>query len=626
MLFLTVNFVNEIKQVTQYGHLPPRNVTMQPWHTVAVDLIGPWKMKIQGVDVEFRALTIVDNDTNLLKAVLIENTRAQHIADLFENTWLSRYPRPVKCIHDKGTEFTGSEFQQMLQRFHIRPSQITTKNPQGNSICERIHQTMLNQIRSLIRQNPPNDINQANHVIDILLANTVYALRTSLHSSLNASPGALAFQRDMILNIPFIADLNNIRNRRQEIVNRSNDRENANRLDYNYQVGDWILIRSDAHQVVQKLEERWFGPFQITQVHVNGNVTIRLRAALPSGCPLTEIPAESFLGFGGTATIHEKVTLQQVILPEFSRSLQIESFDAVVMDGRSNYDIILGRDFLQKIGLILDFKNLQIKWMNMEISMKPATYWNTLENVQIAFAEYTDEADEEPNDGYAAAILPSKYDDVSPDVIAAKQTHLDKEKQQDLKKVLHQFPTLFNGKLKQFKGEEVHLTLKKDAKPVQSRPYKVPFLHRQVFKNDFDRLVEQGVMKKAPRSEWVAPTFIIPKKDGHVCWVSDFRELNKNLIRKQYTLPRIHDIFERRNGYKYFTKLDITQYYTFKLDKASSMLCTIATPFGLYRYLCLPMGILESPDIAQEIMERLLANCDCEVYIDDIGIGLIARC
>ena len=90
---------------------------MQPWHTVAVDLIGPWKMKIQGVDVEFRALTIVDNDMNLLEAVRIENTRAQHIADLFENTWLSRYPRPVKCIHDKGTEFTGSEFQQMYKDF-----------------------------------------------------------------------------------------------------------------------------------------------------------------------------------------------------------------------------------------------------------------------------------------------------------------------------------------------------------------------------------------------------------------------------------------------------------------------------------------------------------------------------
>lgn len=42
------------------------------------------------------------------------------------------------------------------------------------------------------------------------------------------------------------------------------------------------------------------------------------RHALPSGCQVTQIPAKNFLGFGGTATIHEKVTLQEVILPEFS--------------------------------------------------------------------------------------------------------------------------------------------------------------------------------------------------------------------------------------------------------------------------------------------------------------------
>ena len=112
---------------------------------------------------------------------------------------------------------------------------------------------MLNQRRTLLRQNPPTDINHANHTIDALLTNTVYALQTLLHSSLNASPGALTFQRDMILNLPFIVDLNTIQNRRQEIVYRSNQRENANRLDYNHQVGDWILFQLDAHQVIQKL-------------------------------------------------------------------------------------------------------------------------------------------------------------------------------------------------------------------------------------------------------------------------------------------------------------------------------------------------------------------------------------
>jgi Reverse transcriptase (RNA-dependent DNA polymerase) len=62
------------------------------------------------------------------------------------------------------------------------------------------------------------------------------------------------------------------------------------------------------------------------------------------------------------------------------------------------------------------------------------------------------------------------------------------------------------------------------------------------------------------------------------------------------------------------------QYFTFELDADSQQLCVVSTPFGLYKYKRLPMGVKQSSDIAQEVMENLFRDLDnVEVYIDGIG-------
>jgi hypothetical protein len=143
----------------------------------------------------------------------------------------------------------------------------------------------------------------------------------------------------------------------------------------------------------------------------------------------------------------------------------------------------------------------------------------------------------------------------------------------------------------------------------------------KTFKKELDHLVRIGVLASQQENEWTSPSFVIPKKDGRVCWISNLRQLNKVIRCKQYPLPIITDILRRHSGYKFFTKLDINmQYYTFELDKESQDLCTIITPFGKYKYLRLLMGLKCSPDISQAAMENVLSDIeDANVYIDIVG-------
>ncbi len=76
--------------------------------------------------------------TNLVELVRIDDKSSQTVARKFAQCWLTRYPWPQHCVHDPGTEFTGPEFQTLLQNYHIRDICTTAKNPQSNAVCERM--------------------------------------------------------------------------------------------------------------------------------------------------------------------------------------------------------------------------------------------------------------------------------------------------------------------------------------------------------------------------------------------------------------------------------------------------------------------------------------------------------
>ncbi len=70
--------------------------------------------------------------------------------------------------------------------------------------------------------------------------------------------------------------------------------------------------------------------------------------------------------------------------------------------------------------------------------------------------------------------------------------------------------------------------------------------------------------------------FIIPKLDSTVRTISDFRELNKHMVRKPYPIPKISMILQELEGFTYATAFGLNMgYYTIRLDPMASEMCTI---------------------------------------------------
>jgi hypothetical protein len=78
--------------------------------------------------------------------------------------------------------------------------------------------------------------------VDVFLDNAAWAIGSTYHTVLKASPGAVVFGQDMLFDIPFVADWRKIGEQRQSLTNRGNQRENTKRIDYNYKVGDKVLV------------------------------------------------------------------------------------------------------------------------------------------------------------------------------------------------------------------------------------------------------------------------------------------------------------------------------------------------------------------------------------------------
>ena len=213
---------------------------------------------------------MIDPATGWFEIHPYDDKKSITVANIVEQQWLSRYPWPTQVTFDRGSEFIGKDFRNMIKNdYGIKQKPITVRNPQANAIVERVHQTIGNIIRTFELQD--NYLDEDDPWSGILSA-VAFAIRATYHTTTQKSPGQLVFGRDMILNIKHQANWEYIRKRKQSKINDNNEKENAKRIPHEYNIGDQVLIRKGTEY---KYEQPYEGPFPILQVHDNGTVKIQ---------------------------------------------------------------------------------------------------------------------------------------------------------------------------------------------------------------------------------------------------------------------------------------------------------------------------------------------------------------
>jgi hypothetical protein len=221
-------------------------------------------------------------------------------------------------------------------------------------------------------------------------------------------------------------------------------------------------------------------------------------------------------------------------------------------------------------------------------------------------------------------ILDAKYEKADlPAIIGENCSHLKASDREKILSVLLKFESLFDGTLGDWNLPPVSFELKEGMKPFYGRPYPIPHKHKAVLKKEIKRLSKNiGVLVWQLSSRWALPTFIIPKKDSTVRTISDFRELNKCIVRKPYPIPKNCTILQELEGYTHATALDLNMgYYTIRLDPMASEMCTIIFPWGKNSYKRLPMSFGGSANIFQAQIIDLMASLEfVRAYMDNLSI------
>ncbi len=258
-------------------------------------------------------------------------------------------------------------------------------------------------------------------------------------------------------------------------------------------------------------------------------------------------------GTSNSSFVTDRVGDNEISFVEYLAStkvhLQPDIVEYSLGDQAPMYDLIIGKQTMHNLGVKLDFHEKTIMMDKILLPMRNIANLQLKPRTTRALRENTCFA-QKPISTWSTnkrvvEILGAKYEKADhPAIIREHCSHQRASNREKLLSVLLKFELLFDGSLGDWKLPHVSFELKEGMKSYHCRPYPTPHKHKAVLMKKIKQLCNIGVLEWQPSSRWALPTFITPKNDSTVHNISDFRELNKCIVRKPYPIPKISRILQ----------------------------------------------------------------------------------
>ena len=159
--------------------------------------------------------------------------------------------------------------------------------------------------------------------------------------------------------------------------------------------------------------------------------------------------------------------------------------------------------------------------------------------------------------------------------------------------------------------------------PVYQRQYRLSPLEREELRRQIKYMQEMKWIRRST-SPWASPVLFVSKGDGKLRLCVDLRKVNALTIKNRTPIPRIDDLLDQVKGSCIFTALDLAAgYHQIPIPEHE---CERTAFFGeseLWEYTVMPFGLCNAPGVFTAALTRILEkyiNVFVLAYLDDILI------